>query len=291
MIKLKNNQKGMSLVEVMMAVAISSIVSLAVMKINENGMKGFNKVQTDTELNEFVGMIRTNLSNSTNCMFSLGETRPDNLGNTTADRPVPTIYRGTNAGGTWAVAGDKIPGGGWMLNSMTRRAFETNGGGLQGVCNLDLDVTRVKVAFGVTNKTVTIPIFCNINLSNEVESCESASTANDNYWTKNYEPGYEYLNYVSSINPGTGLPTGPSYVVVGPSRDAMVDPVIASLDINQDGFDWLLPQFMTGVRMPRENVLTWQQWGITESFNQVVVGEDCVAIMARNLADLLFLTI
>ena len=49
--RILNNQQGMSLVEVIAAAAISVIISAAVMKTNESGIKGINAVTTKMSLN------------------------------------------------------------------------------------------------------------------------------------------------------------------------------------------------------------------------------------------------
>lgn len=68
--KLLSDQSGISLIEVVVASAISIIIAMGVMQINSNSIKGMRQSTTDAELIVFKNTLRNNLSNGNNCANS-----------------------------------------------------------------------------------------------------------------------------------------------------------------------------------------------------------------------------
>jgi hypothetical protein len=70
-----DSTKGTTLVEVMIAGGLASMVSLAVMRINDLSTKGMKKIESDSSLRFYVdNKIRRTLSDSKSCAVSLGNT-------------------------------------------------------------------------------------------------------------------------------------------------------------------------------------------------------------------------
>ena len=57
----KLNQNGISLIEVMVAAGISSVIALGTMKINENAQKGMRSVATKAELSSYISQRFPNM--------------------------------------------------------------------------------------------------------------------------------------------------------------------------------------------------------------------------------------
>jgi len=70
--KIFNNQSGFSLVEVMVAAGISSVVALSTMQISSNSQKAMRKAVTDSDMNAFFNFqFRSALSDSGVCIGEL----------------------------------------------------------------------------------------------------------------------------------------------------------------------------------------------------------------------------
>lgn len=68
MIKKKlKSESGISLIEVLVAASLAVVVSMGVMRINDNASKGMLKITTDAELRDFQNTIENFLSNGNNC--------------------------------------------------------------------------------------------------------------------------------------------------------------------------------------------------------------------------------
>jgi prepilin-type N-terminal cleavage/methylation domain-containing protein len=69
--KMMKNQSGFSLLELMVAMGVSSIVTLAMMQINENTIKSVNSVEENVDLRFFMdGELRAFLSKKNNCTLN-----------------------------------------------------------------------------------------------------------------------------------------------------------------------------------------------------------------------------
>jgi prepilin-type N-terminal cleavage/methylation domain-containing protein len=258
--KIVLNQGGMSLVEVMVAIGISSIVSMGVMKINETSTKGMNHTSTKFSLNEFRrAHLAMTLSKPENCKANFeNKVVSSNLASANFVVANKIVTAGTSPTEIAAVGG-KTPEGDWTINTIQLDAFQPSStGSFTGICNLQVNLTRNKMAFGGTTQGFTLPLYCMVNSSFAITTCMSASAANSDIWAMNYRTGYEFINYV----PAAGL----GYVVVGPVADG--EEVNASLTIKQEGFDWRgFPPFKEGLRLPFMNVITWDRWGLTEGIS------------------------
>jgi prepilin-type N-terminal cleavage/methylation domain-containing protein len=263
------NQKGMSLVEVMVAISISAVVSLGMLQINQTGIKATNRSTTDLSLTMFrTATLEMNLAKPEICEANFqGDNGAvaDNITSLVNDAAV--VFATTVAPNNFTADRD------WQINSITREAFVASTvGGTSGRCDLTILLSRNKMSFGSQDKRLTIPIFCQVDGGNLITTCMAASGNSDSIWTLVYETGYEFANY----NPAT---TGG--IVIGPDPTATTA-VTASIEITQDGFDWAFNPYKTGIKMPVNNVVTWDRWAITEDDSG---SAPCYYVMARNTAD------
>jgi len=65
-----NSQRGMSLPEVMVAAAISVVIAMGVMKINETGQKGMRSIEDKSEIMTVTNTMRGHLLNGNKCLAS-----------------------------------------------------------------------------------------------------------------------------------------------------------------------------------------------------------------------------
>jgi prepilin-type N-terminal cleavage/methylation domain-containing protein len=266
------DQSGMSLVEVMVAVGISSVVSMGVMKINETATKGMNHTSTKFNLQEYQrSTLALTLSKPEHCKANfLGK----NVSGVLAADQFVVGSKIVKADGT-IIAGvdapdNKTPEGDWTINSFQLDPIVRDGAGQTGICNLRMTLTRNKMAFGGTSQNIRIPLYCMVDAGDLITTCMAASAANSDIWQMNYRTGFEFINYL----PASGL----GYVVIGPdpSGNTPSFEVNASLTINQDGFDWRgFPPYKEGLKMPKMNVVTWEDWGISEGVSHTAGSANC----------------
>lgn len=261
----KLNQKGMSLVEVLVAMSIAAMTSLATMKIGENTMKTSNYATSKFSLQQFEQMsIALPLSDPAECALNFGG-KPS-AGMVDDDFIYPNEIRrdATNVLVTSVAPNNVIAGGDWRINSMEMLPFAAGISGTVGRCDLRLNMTRLKKAFGAVDKIITIPISCTLDGSSNISACSAGGSNNSNIWTLNYDPdGYEFAQYL----PGGGQP---GYVLIGtdPNTNAEPEEAEAGLYINMDGKEWLSdPSIFKGIRLKTDNAVAWDEWAVHEGLD------------------------
>lgn len=203
--KLIKNQKGMSLVEVVVAAAISVIISAAVMKTNQSGIKGAKTIEGNVSLNMWkANILVRELSNPTVCAYNFGgadlatQQHPDYLVDNKNDPAQPLVRDGETipgTGGDWRM----ITSGGGKF-SIVREAFVPDStDSLRGRCDLKLTVQRTKGAFGASEKTIRIPMICTTAASGTtIQSCSTSASGTDTLWSTQLvdgaNPEYIYRN-------------------------------------------------------------------------------------------------
>lgn len=75
--RIRFNNHGLSLIEVMVAMAISALVSLGVMRINQNSQKSMNKIVSDAELQDFKSYLKDVFSDYRNCVNTYRDINQD----------------------------------------------------------------------------------------------------------------------------------------------------------------------------------------------------------------------
>ncbi len=235
------NQKGMSLVEVTVAAAISVMVAMGVMQINQNANKSLKTMTAKTDLGNFQDRIKSRLSKSENCIAA-----QVNGGNAFTGRDITNAttlntgaFNSRGSGDDEFTFGQPIPTArDWKVDSVVINGFD-NGSGTSviGECDLTFNLTKVKnnAIYGSENKSFTIQMSCQVdNVSdNIVQSCASIIDADEEgHWIAHGE-GYIEFNGVTG-NPRIRVGPASGGTITGSAVDAALtlDPIGA-----QDAID------------------------------------------------------
>jgi prepilin-type N-terminal cleavage/methylation domain-containing protein len=204
--KIMSNQSGMSLIEVIVAAAISVIISGAVMKTNESGIKGMNSVSTKINLDMWKSTVLTAKFNDP----AVCKANFDSLG-WTPGGGVPAAATLFNEDGSVFLNGnDTINGtqGDWKFIGVTVNPFSADPGATtKGNCNVKVTVenNKSKMSFGTKQKVITIPIRCNLDSgATTLVSCSGSSDGMDSLWIQQLagtNPGYIYRSDNVLIGP------------------------------------------------------------------------------------------
>jgi prepilin-type N-terminal cleavage/methylation domain-containing protein len=210
--KIVSGQKGMSLIELTVAAAISVIISMAVVKTNQTGQKGMTKITTDLDLKMWqTQRLTETLTDPDACGFTFA-------GQINTDQTVTTVQNSAND--TEYTTGTDIEGGAWKITSMTRKAAT----GIVASMNkytvrFEIAVERNnKQSFGAANKTIFIPLVVTRagSADNTLTSCSAGGAASDSLWINNLG-----LNSMNSND---------QFVIIG---DSVTAPVAAlQIEIN-----------------------------------------------------------
>lgn len=155
----------MSLVEVMMAVAISGGLALTVAKIMDNGNQNTKQIEAKSENINLKGLVQTNLSNTAACTYTFGplitQTNLNTLSSSpTASVPVPSVKDRTNAIAYSTASTNISP---LTINSLTLTNYKS------GTSTADLVIQstfRKSSSIVQMVKPIRIPLNFNINNSN-----------------------------------------------------------------------------------------------------------------------------
>lgn len=192
--KILKNQQGMSLIELVVAAAISVIISAAVVQTNLTGIQGMNAITGKMSLSVWKSTILLNKFNDPNiCMTNFSTIGYTKAGGAAGTR----LY---NLDGTvFANGGDEIlgSGGDWKFKTVTYAPFVADSAGsTKGRCDATIVVEGLKKSYGTKQKKFTIPIGCTLDagLAN-VQACSASSDGNDTLWTQQLANGAD-LDYI-----------------------------------------------------------------------------------------------
>lgn len=120
---LLSNQKGMSLIELTVAAAISVIISMGVVKTNQTGVKGMNKIKTDLDLRMWKSQqLYQSLSDGDTCVTTFGGAGS----NVSAAGDVSPIY--DTSGAPLIAVNEEVLQSGWIVTSIRKSAWQTIAG-------------------------------------------------------------------------------------------------------------------------------------------------------------------
>lgn len=189
--KLLLNEKGMSLVEVTVAAAVSIIIAMGVVKINETSQKGMQSIQEKSEISQFKNIVLGHITNSEKCVGSSFaandwraatgaapldgvypptangnplQTTVANISIRTATNPVVNTNITTAANNTlpWSTK--------WQADEI--RLYNRDA---SGVCHLLVRASKKNTSnagFGGDTKNIWIPMECDINgATGVIEAC------------------------------------------------------------------------------------------------------------------------
>lgn len=310
--KLVKSQLGSSLLEVLAAMAISGIVSLAIMQMGENAQKSMTQTETDAALRLFLnGQLRPLLADSNSCRRTFNSSVITDAKTSTN---ITDLYRSENGTtGTvvfsttapqdrWDAANQRefVAANSWSLTSLRYRGFLSSNNVADltlGKCWLDVTVTRERrtatgkmFSFGPAEKTIPIDMFCKITTAATptIETCNAISNDDSDIWIKREVTagGWRtYINYNGNRDDHVIIGTPPT---IGSSLNSSMYP-LAPLNIYEDETPWYFPVFSTGVAIPKDGVYTFRkndpnesEWGITE------IGDSsysCLNFLAYNTTD------
>lgn len=214
------NQRGMSLVEVMVAAGISGVIALGTMKINENAQKGMRNIQTKAGRTNYINMkMSSMLAGSDTCPNSFDVDADGNPGDNVDVAESGTIngiggiyYNDTDSGTVipLAVVGENLEGtnGDYRVSGLSfERTTSTS-------CTLTIDLDRVDAGtnkVGGRNARETLSMGCAFTplthaTPDRMTNCSSRGAAEMGQWS--YNPGPpEYLQNEFG-NAVLGVPAG-----------------------------------------------------------------------------------
>lgn len=182
------NSRGMSLMETVVASAISIVIAMGVMQINQNASKGMSRVEAKADLVDFRVNIKQKLAKTTTggtkfCTNALTKAGANYFNGSTNVAADVTANR-FSADGAFddLVVGQNMPGAPSMrVESITRKAFANNSdplnpvvatNGVQGRCDLLVELTNTRIS-QQGSFFVTIPIVCTVDdtATPSLESC------------------------------------------------------------------------------------------------------------------------
>lgn len=235
---LLKNESGMSLIEVTVAAAVSIIIAMGIMKINETGQKGMRSIQDKSQIMSFQSAMVGHLMSGDKCSNVTStfnghdwELGPDNDGIAPPDDPGATDHkRFATAGNSFNLTtrvtptsatstievGQLVP---WTTNwDVVAYRFYKRSATSSGLCNILIEaVKRSKKSFGAETKFIWFPLNCEVDGSNNITSCSAQNSVAAGFFQAN-------TGGVSA-----GIITGNVPVIIGPDSPTVTN---ASLYLN-----------------------------------------------------------
>lgn len=234
---LSGNEKGMSLVEVTVAAAISVVIAMGVMKINETSVKGMQTIQEKSEIQEFRNIVNGNLVNAEKCRASNFASHDWKDGGTTT--PADGVYPPTAAGTpqyrasssvSIAIATNPAVVSKTISTAANNTLPWTNKWGATeiryynrdtaGVCHILIKTAKKakgNAGFGAQSKNIWIALDCDINnTTGAITSCSGENAVAEGYFQDN--------DGVSG-----GAITGKKPIIIGLDNTSVADAISTGL--------------------------------------------------------------
>lgn len=237
--KLLGNQRGMSLIEVMIAAGMAVATSLVVMKVSENANKATKKMESDNELVDLERHLTNALTSGDNCFLSMqgydlqdpsspstDPAAPQDFGDATTEYSTPASFTlitrsdpgtpPTAVSSEVYTAGTNVPRHPlWVIDEIRVYEVVNPNAANEGICQVlfDLsrdvggavgdvnDVNKYKRMGGIIDKKVKINLNCSVDPSdpNPVRGCTAINGANNSLWS-----------YLDTADPALGIVYGTS---------------------------------------------------------------------------------
>ncbi|MFT6630786.1 MAG: hypothetical protein ACJAS4_000728 [Bacteriovoracaceae bacterium] len=276
------NQKGMSLIEVVVASAVSIIIAMGVMQINDNAQKGMTKIQGDFALGQLKHTLIRRLSDRDQCISALTHdggvsvniARDNSTALTHITAPQvtgPPLYRELML----ATVGERIPTAiDFEVMDIVVSRFDNNGNGpdangpgaLVGSCNLVIKYINRKLFKNDTGNTSTrsfiFPLNCEVSAVDTTNPSGPASTVSNlvgcTASANINEDGHFKTQADGSINfNGTGIGT-PATPRVGIGDVGWSGGVTAGITVGSDlGAYAGVGASKHGIALPNDTALTF----------------------------------
>ncbi len=285
------NKKALSLVEMMVALGVSSMVSLAIMKLNEDQLKTVNRIVTDSDLRMFVhGELRFALGRANVCNANFAGVAnvrySDGINPLTAQSggssgELTLINRLANDGVTpiplasTVAPNNLVAGNNWRVLEMSMLPYRPSAASyFNGICPIRINLERVKnLSYGARTREFTLNLACLMRQPNPIgtpafvviDTCVLEEAAKEGFWERHFAGGMAFINYDN--NPG-------GYVSIGqiPKAQGVVDfKPDAPLEIFGKETYWYFPLNHKAIGIPKNSVYgfldgaTDSQWAITET--------------------------
>ncbi len=239
-----SNQKGMSLVEVVVAAALAILVSIGVMKIQQTTTKSSIKATSDFEYNSLRNYIKSTIANGGNCTQTFKENGYEyDSDYQTSTTDTFTLVKSTTydeTTDTYSIDNkDEIPVGdesapipgfnNWAMMEVGIEALRDQvvgtDGTIRGVCLMEFTIKRVerltsKNTFGAPDKKFKIETSCHLNKDgDEFKYCIENEATTVGFWrlidTGVLTSGIEYAH---DIHVGGFITTDQAVVVQSDER-------------------------------------------------------------------------
>lgn len=274
--KIINNQSGISLVEVMVAAGISSVIALSTMKISTNSQKAMRKASRDSDLTSLFNItLRGDLSSNNRCVNIMAP----HLNNMN-DGDVKTFANGDGIGFSNVVmtVGAALPGFGDEFN-IGAMSIERNG----DVCELQvrLDRTNAENKLGSRQLTRFLKLGCGFDATGNLDFCSSTESADggNSPWQRE-EDGAILKKYVFLDNMFEAATIG---------DDTGSLPVSKLVISRPDGlFQYGSTSLYNGIGMRNNNVLLWADDPSADAGGVGIAGSQntqCISLYATNNSD------
>ncbi len=236
------NQKGMSLVEVTVAAAISVMVAMGVMQINQNANKSLKTMSAKTSLGNFEGNLKSRLAKTNNCIAA-----QVNGGNAFTGRDITSAttlstgaFNSRGTGDNEFTFGQPIPTArDWKVDSLVISAFDNGSSttSVIGECNLTFNLSKVKnnATFGAENKSFTIQMSCQVDNATDkiVQSCASIIDGDEEgHWIADDEGYIDFNGVVGNPRIRVGPATGGAISGTNVTAALTLDPIGTQAALN-----------------------------------------------------------
>lgn len=204
--KILKNSSGLSLVEVMIAAAISVGIAMVVIQVSQNADKSINKVKTDTEYTDFRNFLKSTFSKGGNCAITLndaGYTVSSGTGSLSSLKLVTgsewddSTQQFSEISSTLITVDNSTPipqFPSWLAKSinilpMINPTTDVNGN-VSGTCIMEIELTRKdssgsKKSFGARDRKFKMNLSCNVSPTdaNKIDFCIENSSTTLGFWS------------------------------------------------------------------------------------------------------------
>ena len=260
------NDKGMSLIEVIVASAISVVIGMGVMKINETATKGMASMKANSDIEDLRNSLRIKFSKENTCAqtqynsstviganLDIASNASLNKIQTPFSPSEPELQVGQNVKAAPA----------YIVSSITMKAFD-NGATTSNTGSCDIEIKLTKFAgekkLGGRERTIILPMMCQVSGS-VVQDCQTVVDDDEEgwFWKTNTAGSFDFIKY-------TGHGAGNGMVKIGESGSGTIS------DANVRAALTLDPGTDSGSKALQIQDGAWINWSNTTSNGVYIYG-------------------